>query len=471
MVNRLRKNGLRDGRQIFFGGVWHIVVLLLLSVVAATACRTSATSFDTADKDSPQARQDRAAIDTALAGIEKYRKGDAVIRVIDKNGKPLPNARLDIRQLSHSFKFGCYLKIDDLEPGLVPNYERRFAALFNYAVVGTYWDAMETRRGDENWIWFDREIQLAQKMGIGIQASPVLWGTNKYGTPAWLPRDKDDLQPVIERRVKSVLSRNEHISDWEIVNEPLAPKRDAFAGGGTENYISSAFRWAKEADPNGRHLINEYGVFGSVADHNYNRDTYFELLSRSIAMDVPIDLIGMQAHANGEWYSPSNVAENLERYASLGRPIQITEFSAQTKDFNDRRSPLAISGEYRSGVWDDAKQAEFYREFYTVAFGNPHVDAIITWGLDDYRAWLPGIGLIDKHGIPKPVYRELDALINSEWKTRLSSVADNGGSLAMRGFYGKYEVTATRSDGAAVVRTEFDLDHRERNVWTIQIGK
>ena len=35
---------------------------------------------------------------------------------------------------------------------------------------------------------------------------------------------------------------------------------------------------------------------------------------------------------------------------------------------------------------ESGKTAQFYREFYTICFGNPHVDGIVTWGLDDERA-------------------------------------------------------------------------------------
>lgn len=457
-----------DHREIIFRASWRVVfVTLVLCIYCLTAGKISATAaFDTNEH---RAFKNRAAIALAEAGIEKYRMRSVHIKVVDSHGRAVSDARLEVKQVTHAFKFGCYLKMDDLETGQLPNYEREYAALFNYAVIGTYWDATENKRGDENWLWFDREAELAKKLGLRTQAAPVLWGTNKYGTPAWLPRNKDELSHVLEERVKSVVSRNPGIDDWEIVNEPLAPKNDVFATIGTGEYISAAFLRAKEAAPKGRFILNEYGIFGSIGEHNYNRDRYFELAQRLIENGVPIDVIGIQAHANGEWYEPANVAEQLERYALLGKPVQITEFSAQTLDYDDRKTPLAITGNYRSGVWDEAKQAEFYREFYTVAFGNPQVEAITTWGLDDGRAWLPGIGLIDKNGRQKAAYRELDRLINSEWKTRINARSDNDGKYDLRGFFGNYEVTATTRSGK-VVRSRFVLAQGSSNDWVMRTG-
>lgn len=452
-------------RQRCLGG-FHVIGLTALTilVILNSGCSTSASSVYS---DSEREHRNRIAVESAKASIDKFRKGEIKITVVNESGRPVPDASITIRQISHSFKFGCYLKIDDLDPAKLPNYQRRFSALFNYAVIGTYWDATENKRGEENWSWFDREAELARQMGMRIQAAPVLWGTNKYGTPAWLPRDTSELRAALDRRVRSVVSRNANVADWEIVNEPLAPKKDAFASVGTNEYVASAFRSAKEAAPAGRHLINEFGIFGSIDKHNYNRNRYFELLQRLIANNVPIDVIGIQAHANREWFEPADVADQLKRYGSLGRPLQITEFSVQTANFNDRRLPEAISGPYRTGNWDDDKQAEFYREFYTVAFGDPNVEAIVTWGLDDERAWLPGIGLIDNNGEPKAAYTELDRLINTEWKTNDAARTDGNGVHVSRGFLGEYEITA--ASGSKRATAKFTLTSGGKSNWIVKL--
>lgn len=436
-----------------------LFVLLALSM----SCKTMTTAASETD----MSARNQMALATARENINKYRKGDARIKVFDRVGRPVANAQLEIKQVTHAFKFGCYLKIDDLDPAKLASYERLFTSLFNYAVVGNYWSNIEKKRGAENWAWYDRETQLSKDLGLRTQAAPVLWGTNKYGSPAWLPNGKEELLYVLQQRVKNAVTRAETVTDIEVVNEPLAPKTDVFAS--TDDYVASAFRWARNAAPDKRFLINEYGVFGSVSRHNYNADKYYQLLDGLIKKDVPVDVIGIQAHANGEWYEPSNVAAELERYSSLGKPLQITEFSAQTNNYDDPKTPQPISGSYRSGEWDDEKQAEFYREFYTVAFGSPAVEAITTWGLDDERAWLPGIGLIDRNGEPKSAYRELDRLINHEWKTTATGGTDAGGTYGLNGFFGEYEVTATTKAGKRT-SVRFTLAKGGQNEWTVILG-
>ncbi len=428
----------------------------LLFLCAVSAC-SSTTAKINQDKN-------KAALLQAEHNIEKFRKGDANIKIVGAEGK---SAKLKIKQISHSFKFGCYLKIDDLAPEKLSDYEKHFAKLFNFAVVGNYWDFVETKRGAENWNWFEREIASAQKMNLKIEAAPVLWGTNEAGTPKWLPAKKDELLPILEKRIETVLAKSENVEDLEIVNEPLAPKTDFFTRNIGEEYIEDAFRKAREIAPTKRLMLNEYGVFGAIEKHNYNREKYFNLLENLIKKDVPIDVIGIQAHANGEWFEPSNVAEQLERYVSLGKPLQITEFSAQTLDYHDRKTPLAISGNYQNGVWNSEKQAEFYREFYTVAFGNPHVEAIVTWGIDDERAWLPGIGLIDENNQPKANYETLNRLINIDWRTNLQIDLAAKNDAKFRGFYGIYEVEILVN--GKLIKKIFELKKDGANEWIIKV--
>jgi len=464
----IQSNWRRLTGKIYLLTRFETYLWLILILSFSPSCRLSATAEnDLTVQDDARKTRNETALSQARENIEKFRKGNAQIKVLDSKGKSIGQAQIKITQLSHDFKFGCYLKIDDLAPEKLPEYEKHFARLFNYAVVGTYWDFVENKRGIENWSWFERETALAEKLNLKIQAAPILWGTNAAGTPSWLPTNKTGLSEILENRVKSSLTKNKNnVGEWEIVNEPLAPKTDFFAKVIGADYIKTAFSQARQSAPEKRLLINEYGVFGADKKHNYNRDKYLELLQKMTAEKVPFDVIGIQAHASGEWFEPANVAEQLDRYAALGKPLQITEFSAQTLDYDDRKTPLDISGAYRSGVWNADRQAEFYREFYTVAFGNPQVEAITTWGLDDKRAWLPGIGLINENGDVKSNYKMLDRLINDEWRTNLqtNTVAD---SAKFRGFYGIYEVEVLA--GGKRVKAKFELKKNDKNEWILHV--
>ena len=69
--------------------------------------------------------------------IETFRKGDAVLTIVDKNGGVLKNARIQAKQLDHEFLFGCnifFLKGFDNE-GQNQKYETAFTKIFNFATA------------------------------------------------------------------------------------------------------------------------------------------------------------------------------------------------------------------------------------------------------------------------------------------------------------------------------------------------
>ncbi len=437
-----------------------LIIILLLSF--CTACVSPVSG-----EDKTVAEKSKLALAQAAQNIENFRKGNAQINLAGFKQKDL---KIRIGQISHSFKFGCYLKIDGLNRQQTTLYENQFKRLFNYAVIGTYWDVTENRRGAHFWTNFDNETAMAKRNGWQIQSAPILWGTNRAGTPAWLPDEKEELQRDVSERIRRFFENYpETAADIEIVNEPLSPEPDVFANRLGKLYVDSAFRRAKEISPNSRLMLNEYGVFGAVSANNYNRDKYFDYISALKDRQIPFDLIGIQSHANREWYSPADVAEKLDRYAAQGKPIQISEFSAQTKNYDNRARYEKILGNYRSGIWDDAKQAEFYREFYTVAFGNRNVEAIVQWGLDDARAWLPGIGLIDESGNRKPNYVVLDELINEEWRTNVELDLKDAKNAEFRGFFGVYEIEVI-GGGKSLSKQTFELKKDAPNNFLI-LGK
>ena len=89
-------------------------------------------------------------LDGADARIEKYRKGDAVLRLLGPDGKALEtSASVNVEQTRHKFLFGC--NIFKLNRCRTPEdnaaYAKRFAELLNYATLPFYWWSYERQRG------------------------------------------------------------------------------------------------------------------------------------------------------------------------------------------------------------------------------------------------------------------------------------------------------------------------------------
>ena len=72
--------------------------------------------------------------DKIRLGIEANRKGFAKLKFMDRDGKPLSNVKVSIKQKNHAFKFGCnffkYKCFAAEEENAL--YEERFKKLFNF---------------------------------------------------------------------------------------------------------------------------------------------------------------------------------------------------------------------------------------------------------------------------------------------------------------------------------------------------
>ena len=87
--------------------------------------------------------------DRITSGIEANRKGLAQLVFVDKDGNPVTNVHVEVRQKTHDFRFGanCFM-IDELETDdKNAEYKKRFKELFNLATIPFYWSDLEPEQG------------------------------------------------------------------------------------------------------------------------------------------------------------------------------------------------------------------------------------------------------------------------------------------------------------------------------------
>jgi endo-1,4-beta-xylanase len=364
-------------------------------------------------------KRERETVAATRAAIEKHRKADAKIRLVDAAGQPLPGVKVAVEQVSHEFLFGCNIYMFDHFTTDDHNaaYKRRFAELFNYATVGFYWRGYEPQRGRPHYAYTDKVVAWCRAHGIRMKGHPLLWGC-EAGVPLW---SRGQPSPEIQRqRVTDILRHYQgRIESWEVVNEP------SHLG---EPKIDEPYRWARQADPRAYLIVNDYHVLADGAP------AFFQLLTAAKRNNVPFDGIGIQAHEPRTlWFPLDRVRETLDHYATLDKELHITEFTPTS-------SGQKITGSYRDGTWNEAAQAAYAVKFYRVCFAHPAVRAITWWDLCDRGSWLPGGGMLRADLSPKPVYQQLRRLIREEWRTRLAGTSDGDGRFSFRGFRGTYRL-------------------------------
>ena len=405
--------------------------------------------------------------------IEKYRKGDVSIEFKNPDGKSIKNARVEVRQTSHDFLFGCIIfdLLRNEGPYKQALYKERFKNIFNLAVFPFYWPSYEATQGFPGGDKLLPLLEWCKANGITTKGHPLVWAT-KSGAPKWLTNySVAESEELLKSRVLNITSGfRDKIELFDVVNEPINCKTwkhkmenfsDEHDWGMVGNdgvrdsisliadYVEKALQWAHQGNPKATLLVNEYKT---LADKG-TRKRYDDLLTELRKRNAPFSGIGIQAHEpQRDFFNPQEVWNTFDLYSRFGVPIYITEFLPVS-------SGVAITGGYRTGTWTPEVQAEYTEMFVKLCFGHPAVASVNWWGFSDREIWLPGGGLVDAEYRPKPVYLVLDKLINQTWKTNASLQTDSQGAVSFRGFYGEYEISLTTTDG----KTKFYKVHVSKN--------
>ena len=255
----------------------------------------------------------------------------------------------------------------------------------------------------------DAIVNFARANDMAVRGHTLVWHNQ---TPTWFqPWDytDDQLADFLREHIQTVAGRYRQTVDvWDVVNEAVdddGTMRDTvwYEAMG-ETYLDRAFEWANEVDPEADLYYNDYGADAV----NEKSDAIYDLLERLLDRGVPVDGVGLQLHALGEWPDPESIAENIRRFQALGLDVQITEMDVA---FPAGEAP------------EDAleQQAAFYRDVVDVCL-DTGVDTLVTWGVGDADSWIRSFRdfaerytgdplLFDDRNQPKPAYHAVrDAL-------------------------------------------------------------
>ena len=396
--------------------------------------------------------------------IPRYRTGTLTITVLDSAGNPLPGATVTYTQTSHDFLFGVF---SSLENTGVKGYELMREAGVNYVTAGFYWIETEPEQDEISWDYIDHQIGVLDLAGMGFtlkaHALLALWD---FGTPDYLrAMSFDDFDREVYEHVSALVERyRDQIDIWNVINE--AHGRGAALDFSREEITAlttTGIRAIREHDPDARIIVNNsfdwYGesrgmtflMTGETDDFTLSVPAYLDQLA---ADGVDFDIIGQQLYDGGyvsifaDWglgdpmgvntWDLAHISALLDRLGEYGQPVHVTEQSVPSTWDPDW-------AQYGAGwwhrPWDEETQAEFLRDFYTIAFSKEHVEAITWWDINDNSFIFTG-GLLDAENNPKPAYFALRDLIAS-WTTAGQGETDAAGQVTIQGYGGEYDLTVT----------------------------
>lgn len=428
-------------------------LILVASCVGTAFGQTSAPVISDVYK---RRWEDPATVQRIEKGIRENRMAQAML--------VLPSIKtgtdVTIEQTRHAFLFGgnTFLFGDLKTPEKNQRYAQTFGSLFNAATVAFYWKTLEKEQGKPRFAEGssyeyrrpppDPVVAYLESRGVCMNGHAIIYGMRRWGHPDWMPEDRKAMEPIFEQHVKTLAQRyGARLQRWDVVNESID---QANRGLMPDDYTFKTFKWADKYFPASVRLgINDCDIHGGPSRR------YVEIVRDLIGRGVRIDTVGVQMHifnpqesrriAEGaDILTPAKSFAVLDCLLDTQRPIHVSEVTVSAPE--DTEAGKAV-------------QATLARNLYRLWFSHPGVMGITWWNVVDGGA-APGepsfSGLYDTDLNPKPVYHALDALINHEWKTRLTLKAEAGKPLAFRGFKGRYRVTWT-DDSGAVKSEEFEL--------------
>ena len=428
---------------------------------------------------------------TVAANIEAYRKGNGVISVVDKDGKPVTSGRIRVAQTKHAFKFGANLfMLDELETEDKNQcYKNAFKKVFNMATLPFYWNSLEEQRGilrfDRNCTKFYRRppidlcMDFCEKNGIEPREHALAY---EHTFPAWLKNATvDEVKAALELRYRQIAERYaDRIPTIEVTNEMLWD-HNVTPFYNENDYVEWCFKLADQYFPNNQLVVNDY-TEAFWCGNCRSTDQYYAYIEANMLKGARIDAIGAQFHMfytrEGEvekahcLYNPRHLYNHMDLYATLAKGLQITEITIPAYSAEDE---------------DEEIQAKLIEYLYTIWFSHPYVQQIIYWNLVDGYAYVSNPtpekirstqgnmtvgenvyygGLLRFDLSPKPAYRTLERLIHETWHTDVSGELDQG-SFTFRGFYGEYEVEVEVN--GTTKKASLNLSQGSNGHWTICI--
>lgn len=275
----------------------------------------------------------------------------------------------------------------------------------------------------------DQFVQFGEENNMFIVGHTLVWHNQ---TPEWVFRDEEgnrlEREELMERmrdHIHTVVGRYKgRIHGWDVVNEALnddgSLRQTPWLEIIGEDYVSKAFEYAHEADPDAELYYNDYSL-----ENPQKRKGAVELVQKLQNEGIPITGVGTQGHFSLEWPSLEQAEAAIEDFAGLGLDVMITELDidvlpsvpgGQGADITMNAELKDSLNPYTEGLPDSVQQtlAQRYKELFELYFRHrDEITRITFWGVTDGDSWKnnwPVRGrtnyplLFDRNHQPKPAF-------------------------------------------------------------------
>jgi len=283
------------------------------------------------------------------------------------------------------------------------------------------------RGGAYNWSYADQMVNRALENGMPVHGHCMVWHD---WTPEWITRGtRAEVEDNLKIYITDVLTHyHGKIHSWDVVNEVMRdfPSASDAAGDWRKclrtdspwykalgaSYIETAFRTARETDPDITLYYNDYcfvtphkaeAIWKMINDINnrYKKETGQK---RNL-----VEGLGVQSHYQIKGFDENITRSGLKKFTALGIDLSISELDVTAAGYDIGGGKDIVMSEYdtalQAGIY--ARLFRIYREYAA------YISRITLWGVDDYNSWLSAGTpcLFDRYLNPKKAY---NAVFNPE---------------------------------------------------------
>ncbi|MEO1617616.1 MAG: endo-1,4-beta-xylanase, partial [Planctomycetota bacterium] len=409
--------------------------------------------------------------------INRIRKADLEVRVVDADGNPLAGIPVQVKQQRHLFGFGGVVSGRSMHAlaggqnaqanaGVTPEqYKQIFLRLgFNAAGFGVY---LKYKRRPMAEPHLPKLFEWFQENNIPVRGHCLIWPGGDHGnfmppelsklvyvddpnanwmsTAKAVPRDElteaeqQSVRDLCKRMIEES-ARQWPVFEWDVINETRNNHIVQDLVG--DEVIADWFKIAKRNTfhPDALLYLNENKVISDPDERDVtDRMKQFESEVRLLLEnDAPISALGFQSRFARQ-IPPETIYKRLQYFEKFNLPIAATEF------------------EMKDTIGDELDKAAMTERVMTVLFSHRLVNGIYAWTvLPRGRDETASRAIVEPDGRLRLRGKVWMHLMKQRWWTDETLTTDAEGKVSLRGFKGDYTVLV----GDHAVKLKLDEDQK-----------
>lgn len=373
-------------------------------------------------------------VDEAEASIEKHRKTDLRLIVLDAQGNPASGVEVHLKQVGHDFRIGCIFD-DRVVMGM--DLGDPVMRVFNTLSMRplTRWDILEPAPDDVR----DLDRLDTALAAVSTAGRTILWGplvsADPGRNPDWLARQSgaDVVRSVTEHAGVVMTVFGKRIEGCDVYADALDHDLLEKVAGGSPAAIRELYQHVQFLAPNVRMGLRFRDGLSPGRDG--------ELVQRVLDLDrqvVPFDTVTVEQRFD-RTVQPRNLKRALERLATIGKPVTLAELEVAGA------TPVAAAINLETVL--------------RLAFAESGIEGIMMKSVRPQQGLAKNAELLDANGDPTASGKLVQNLFGKLWLTDTTKTTDDLGNVYTRVFAGRYHLTV-------VMPGEGGPDARPRRVTT-----